>query len=205
MRGAILYHTRPKWHFGTALAAAIVIHLAALTFANNHSQAPASPPDSLGEPTELILEPPDPIPDPPTDLSEPLPTPPPVEPVFIDEPSNPPPVRKQIGKFTPRARAHPKTAAGSVNLSAARPLAVSAPRPEYPYEARRQKITGEGIVVMTIDPVSGSVTSVSISKSTGSPFLDNAAVAGFKRWRFKPGTVSTVTCPVTFTLTGAAY
>ena len=83
--------------------------------------------------------------------------------------------------------------------------AVSAPRPEYPYEARRRKITGEGIVVMNVDPVSGSVTSVTMSKTTGSAFLDNAAIAGFKRWRFKPGTVVSVTCPVTFTLTGASY
>jgi periplasmic protein TonB len=90
-------------------------------------------------------------------------------------------------------------------VSSAKIFAVSAPRPEYPYEARRQKITGDGIVVMTVDPVTGSVTSVFLSKSTTSPFLDNAALAGFKRWRFKPGTVSAVTCPVTFTLTGASF
>jgi TonB family protein len=58
---------------------------------------------------------------------------------------------------------------------------------------------------MTVDPMTGSVTGVSISKTTGSPFLDNAALAGFKRWRFKPGTISSVACPVTFTLTGATY
>jgi TonB family protein len=90
-------------------------------------------------------------------------------------------------------------------FSSAKVLAVNAPRPEYPYEARRQKITGDGLVVMTVDPADGNVTSVSMSKTTGSPFLDNAAIAGFKRWRFKPGTVSSVTCPVTFTLTGASY
>jgi TonB family protein len=84
-------------------------------------------------------------------------------------------------------------------------FAIIAPRPEYPYEARRQKVTGEGIVVMTVDPLTGIVTSVSMSKTTGSTFLDNAAVAGFKRWRFKPGTISSVTCPVTFTLSGASY
>ena len=92
-----------------------------------------------------------------------------------------------------------------MNLSTAKVFAVSAPRPEYPYEARRQNITGDGIVVMNVDPVTGNVSSVSMSKTTGSPFLDNAAIAGFKRWRFRPGTVSTVTCPVTFTLTGASY
>ena len=92
-----------------------------------------------------------------------------------------------------------------MNLSRAKAFAISAPRPEYPYEARRQKLTGDGVVSMNVDPVTGNVTSVSMSKTTGSPFLDNAAIAGFKRWRFRPGTVSTLTCPVTFTLTGASY
>jgi TonB family protein len=58
---------------------------------------------------------------------------------------------------------------------------------------------------MTIDPVSGSVTSVVMEASTGSPVLDNAAVAGFRRWRFKPGTVSKVKLPITYTLMGAHY
>jgi TonB family protein len=90
-------------------------------------------------------------------------------------------------------------------VSSAKAFALNAPRPEYPYEARRQKITGDGVVVMTVDAVTGNVISVSMSKTTGSPFLDNAAVTGFKRWRFKPGTVSSVTCPITFALTGASY
>ena len=58
---------------------------------------------------------------------------------------------------------------------------------------------------MTVDPVTGNVSSVSMAKGTGSPVLDNAALSGFRRWRFKPGTVSTVTCPITFTLVGARY
>jgi protein TonB len=95
--------------------------------------------------------------------------------------------------------------AGASTWPSAKVLALSAPRPEYPYEARRQRITGEGVVAMTVDPATGHVSSVSMSKSTGSPFLDNAALAGFRRWRFKPGTVSSVRCPITFTLTGASY
>jgi outer membrane biosynthesis protein TonB len=42
-------------------------------------------------------------------------------------------------------------------------------------------------------------------QGTGSLVLDNATVAAFKRWRFKPGTVSRVKSPVTYTMTGAAY
>jgi TonB family protein len=84
-------------------------------------------------------------------------------------------------------------------------LAVSAPRPEYPYEARRQKITGSGVVTMTVDSITGKVRGVSMVKSTGNLFLDNAALSGFRRWRFKPGTASSVTCPITFTLVGPSY
>jgi protein TonB len=90
-------------------------------------------------------------------------------------------------------------------MSSAKVLALSAPRPEYPYEARRQRLTGSGVAVLLVDPASGSVTSVSIARSTGSAILDNAAISGFKRWRFKPGTVAKVSAPITFTLTGAAY
>jgi protein TonB len=124
---------------------------------------------------------------------------------FPEERSTPPPVRRPNNKLTPIVRPRNSTIPDSVLLSSAKVFAVSAPRPEYPYEARRQKLAGDGIVVMIVDPVTGSVTSVSMSKTTGSAFLDNAAVAAFKRWRFKPGTVSSVTCPVTFTLTGASY
>jgi TonB family protein len=134
-----------------------------------------------------------------------LPTPPPADQSFPEERSTPPPVRRQVQKFVPIVRPTSNTSPGSLNLSSAKVLAVNTPRPEYPYEARRQKITGDGIVVMTIDPVTGNVTGVVLSKSTGNPFLDNAALTGFKRWLFRPGTVSSVTCPVTFTLTGAAY
>jgi TonB family protein len=205
MTAALLYQPRPRWQFGAALGAAIVIHLTALTFANNHSPVPASGPGVDGEPPTLTFEPPDPIPDLSKDLSDPLPSPPPPNEVFLEERSTPPPVRKQTNKFTPFVRSYTNANPRSLNLSAAKILAVSAPSPEYPYEARRQKITGQGVVFMAVDPVTGNVTSVSISKSTGSPFLDNAAVAGFKRWRFKPGTVSSITCPIIFTLMGAAY
>jgi TonB family protein len=90
-------------------------------------------------------------------------------------------------------------------VSDAKVFALSAPRPDYPYEARRQKITGDGIALLTIDPSSGDVIQITMAKSTGNSLLDSAVRAGLGRWRFKPGTVSSVTCPITFTLTGVAY
>ena len=205
MTQVLLYNAGKKWRFGAALGAATVIHLAAFSFAHNHRPSPAGPPSFSGEPTEVVLELTEPIADPPVELSDPLPTPPLTEQSFPEERSSPPPVRKQTTKFTPTVRPRNNTIPGSLPLSSAKVFAISAPQPDYPYEARRQKITGDGVVVMTVDPFTGSVTSVAMSKTTGSPFLDNAAVAGFKRWRFEAGTVSSVTCPVTFTLTGASY
>jgi len=204
MTRALLYQSGHKWRFGAALAAAVVIHLAAISLANVHRTEAATPQNAFNDPTiiEVEVSPPS---DPPVDLSDPLPTPPPADLSFQEEKSTPPPVRQQVQKFTPFVKPKSNATTGSLNLSLAKVLAINAPRPEYPYEARRQKITGDGIVLMTIDPVTGYVTGVTLSKSTGSPFLDNAALSGFKRWRFRPGTVSSVTCPVTFTLTGAAY
>jgi protein TonB len=205
MTNALLYSSRHKWRFGAAVGAAIVIHLAALSFATNHTSITSGPPDFSGEPPEIIFDRPERILDPPPDPTEPLPTPPPTEQLFEVQRSIPPPARKQISKVAPIVPPRKSMIPGSFRISSAKAFAISAPPPEYPYEARRRKITGDAIVLMTVDPVSGSVISVSISKTSGSPFLDNAALTGFKRWRFKPGTVSSVTCPVTFTLTEASY
>jgi TonB family protein len=202
MTHALLYQSAHKGRFGAALCLAALVHLAAISLATSQSPAPATPAGSAGDPTEITFDAPDPIPNPPPNETDPLPAPPAIEQLFIEETSTPPPVRRQVRQSTPiTTSAFPS----GTNLSTAKVFAVSAPRPEYPYEARRQKITGQGIVVMNVDPVSGSVTSVSMARTTGSPFLDNAAMAGFKRWRFKPGVVSSVTCPVSFTLTGASY
>ena len=205
MTRALLYQSRHKWRFGVALTVAAVIHVAAISLAKIHRTESATPSGVDYDPPMIEVERDTPIPDPPTDLSDPLPTPPPTEQLFVDERPTPPPVRRQTNKFTPIVRPSTNTHPGSLPVSSAKAFAISAPRPEYPYEARRQKITGDGVVVMTVDPVTGNVISVSMSKTTGSPFLDNAAVTGFKRWRFRPGSVSSVTCPVTFTLTGASY
>ena len=84
-------------------------------------------------------------------------------------------------------------------------LAISAPRPAYPYEARRRQITGYGVAILDIDPVNGDVIGAAMSQSTGSPILDDSTLSALRRWRFKPGTPVRVRVPITFTLTGASY
>lgn len=86
-----------------------------------------------------------------------------------------------------------------MDLSTAKALAVSAPRVEYPYQARAKEITGSGIYVMTINP-RGLVTSVKVGSSSGHAILDRQALTTLKRWRFRPGTVTKISMPVTWTL-----
>jgi TonB family protein len=178
-----------------------LLHLAAIGFATTQRAEP-KPAGFVGEP-EIIFGPAPPPVDPQPNVSDPLSTPPVIDETFAERTPPPPPRHRQVTKVMPVVRSQTTTALRSMSLSSAKVFALSAPRPEYPYEARRQKITGDGIALIAIDPGTGNVVDVTMSKSTGNVFLDNAAVTGFRRWRFKPGTVSAVACPVTFTLTGA--
>ncbi len=94
---------------------------------------------------------------------------------------------------------------GPMSMSRAKALALYAPRPQYPYEARSRHVTGSGVIVCSVESGSGNVTSCSVSSSTGSPILDSAATSAFRQWRFRPGTLSKVNIPITFTMTGASY
>jgi TonB family protein len=86
----------------------------------------------------------------------------------------------------------------SLSLSAAQAMAVSAPLPEYPYEAKHANVTGNGICVMIVDAASGKVTNAMMAQSTGNRVLDRVTTETFRRWRFKPGTVSQLRVPITY-------
>ena len=85
-----------------------------------------------------------------------------------------------------------------LSLSAAQALAVSAPLPEYPYQAKHANITGSGVCAMIIDTASGKVTNAMMAQSTGNAILDKVTTETFRRWRFKPGSVSQVRVPITY-------
>lgn len=85
-----------------------------------------------------------------------------------------------------------------LSLKAAQAMAVSAPLPEYPYQAKRANITGSGVCVMTVDAASGKVTDAMMTQSTGDAMLDKVTTNTFRRWRFKPGTVSQVRVPIDY-------
>ena len=133
-------------------------------------------------------------------------TPPPLdkirldEDVFVEENRMQPPVLAR--KTTRAVRLVKGTLAPFGSLKA---LVMYAPRPVYPYEARRHRITGSGIALLIVDPTDGDVTAVQMAQSCGNAILDNATLEAFRRWRFKPGTAPTVRVPITYTLTGASY
>jgi TonB family protein len=85
-----------------------------------------------------------------------------------------------------------------MSLSVAQSMAVTAPLPDYPYEAKRRNLTGSGTCVVTVDTATGTVTNASMFQSTGSPLLDKLTIQTFKSWRFKPGTVSQVRVPISY-------
>jgi TonB family protein len=84
-------------------------------------------------------------------------------------------------------------------------FALYAARPRYPYEARAKSMQGTGVVLMRVDSRTGYVTSAQMLKSTGHKLLDDAALEAFRQWRFKPGTVSVVRSPITFTMRGLRF
>ena len=213
MVGPLLYKPAPKWQVWAAFGGAVAIHLTAVVIAG---LKPEEQPADLSQIPEAVAEvtfeqaAPEPTPPPEEVEPEPVEVPPePTEvPEFVEEKPTPPPKRPPTTKpVAPIARPKPAglPSAGPMSMSSAKAVAISAPRPEYPYEARRSKITGSGVCVMTVDTGSGSVTSADMAQSTGNAILDNAATSAFRRWRFKPGTVSKVRTPITFTMNGASY
>jgi TonB family protein len=86
----------------------------------------------------------------------------------------------------------------SLSLSAAQSMAVSAPLPEYPYQAKHANVTGSGVCVMIVDTASGKVSNAMMAQSTGNAILDKVTTETFRRWRFKPGSVSQVRVPISY-------
>jgi TonB family protein len=201
VNAASLYRPRGRWTFWIAFACAAAIHLGAVAVAKNKSEKTTVQDFRLPETNiELVDENPDPVPPQESIAPPPLNQVPPNEDVFVEESRTQPPVRPRKKM---RTESFVKSAAAS--FGSVKALVMYAPRPVYPYEARRQRTTGSGMALLTVDPTSGEVTAVRMVQSCGSVILDNSTLDGFRRWRFKPGTAASVQVPITYTLTGASY
>jgi TonB family protein len=136
-------------------------------------------------------------------ISSPTPAPVAQETPPAEEPKTPVAVRKQTRvkrRVTPAVQPEQTSfpTATQLSLSAAQALAVNAPLPEYPYQAKHANITGSGICAMIIDTASGKVTNAMMAQSTGNAILDKVTTETFRRWRFKPGSVSQMRVPITY-------
>jgi TonB family protein len=51
----------------------------------------------------------------------------------------------------------------------------------------------------------GTVSPVTILKSTGHILLDQAAIHAFRQWRLRPGALHILKAPINFTMKGVRY
>jgi TonB family protein len=120
------------------------------------------------------------------------------------EPATPAPIAEKKTGAKKRAPLPPQPDAASspvtsvMSLAAARAIAVKTRIPDYPYQAQRTNITGSGVCLMLVDIATGAVTNATMEQSTGNALLDKVTTEAFRKWRFKPGTVSEVRVPITY-------
>lgn len=201
--GPLLYRPPPRWQTWSALGAALAIHLGSVVIAGikpkpaevDLSQIPTATVEAMLQPEDQPTPPPEDIP-----IQEPPPIPE-VAPEFHEEKPPPPKTNKPTGPVKA-----PQGVTGTMSISGAKAVAIFAPKPEYPYEARSRHQTGSGVALLSVDTASGNVTDASMAQSIGSPILDNSTVSTFRRWRFQPGKCAPkVKVPITYTMAGASY
>ena len=202
MNSALLYQGNGRRLFWIAFVSALAIHIGAVALAKTKSpigKLENFTTDSAADIVDMF----EPEPTPPEESI----TPPPLEQIQPDRDSFPgenhtlPPVRTHRKSRPPSlVRGTPTTSLRSVKA-----MVAYAPRPVYPYEARRQRVTGSGVALLTVDQTSGSVTDVIMTQRCGSAILDNSTLDALRRWRFRSGSVTKVQVPITYTLMGASY
>ena len=201
MNPVLVYRQNGRSIFWIAFMSALAIHLGAVALAKTKSPSTKLEDVSPLSDVEVV----DTAEREPALLEESAP-PPPLEQIHPDQDSfqeknlTPPPIRAHR-----RARPPSLIGATTASLRSVKAMVAYAPRPVYPYEARRQRVTGSGVALLAVDQTSGTVTDAQMAQSCGNAFLDNSTLDAFRRWRFKPGSPSKVQVPITYTLMGVSY
>lgn len=79
---------------------------------------------------------------------------------------------------------------------------MSGPKPVLPPELHGQNLTGRGVYLMHFDKPTGNLIDVTVSQSTGSTLLDQAAIATLRQWHATSGCPREVPFTVTYSVTG---
>jgi periplasmic protein TonB len=200
MNAALIYRPNNRKLIWMAFVCAIMVHATAVVLAVNKSK-PVSPGPIAGIDEVIGVDLPQAAPEEDASPSEP----PAItnDEEFFEEKIRTPIPRKKTPVAPVRSTSVGMT--GAMRGGIAKTLALYAPRPTYPYEARRSGITGSGVAHLTVNSAAGNVIDARMSQSTGNAILDNATVSAFRRWRFKPGVAPNVDVPITYTLTGVSY
>src|SRR5262245_59989560 len=162
MNSALLYREHGRRLFWIAFVSALAIHIGAFALAKTKS--PVAKVENFTTDTAVdVIDAFEPEPTPPEESVKP----PPLEQIQSDQDRFPeenhtlPPVRAHQRSRSPSlVRGTPTTWLRSVKT-----MVVYAPRPVYPYEARRLRVTGSGVALLTINQTSGTVTDVEMTQS----------------------------------------
>jgi len=202
MNPALLYRPNGRCIFWIAFVSAVAIHVGAVALAKTRS--PTTTLENFSPPGEVVI---DAFASEPQPALEEPPTLPPLEEIHPDQDSFPEENHKPSPVRAYRKARPPSLVRGTTttSLRLVKAMVAYAPRPVYPYEARRQRVTGSGVALLTIDQTSGSVTDVLMMQSCGNAILDNSTRDALRRWRFKSGSVTRVQVPITYTLMGVSY
>ena len=74
-------------------------------------------------------------------------------------------------------------------------------KPVYPYLARRKYQEGKTVLLYYVNP-DGSISGISVARSSGFASLDNSAVEAIKSWHYYPGQSGWAIHPINFYLNG---
>ena len=204
MNKALIYRPNNRRLIWIAFVCAITIHLGAIAIAGNNSKPFVVNviPDSFDPPVVGVDENPPPMPQEEETITPPITD----QHQFVEDNVKPPPTRpRKKAPVSPVFRSIGIGMGKTTHSGSAKTLALYAPRPNYPYEARRTGTTGSGVAQLTVNSVAGNVINARMAQSTGSAILDRATLEALQRWQFKPGVAENIDVPVTYTLTGISY
>jgi protein TonB len=149
------------------------------------------------EVVEEVVPEPEPEPEPeimPEDVPPVEPKPEPAEVKPEPKKENPPAKPEPAVRSSGQANNKPAAAGSGGARVTVKPRYLRNPPPRYPSSARRAG--KQGTVVLSVDiSTRGSAEAVRISRSSGHPELDRAALTAVKRWRFQPATLGGVKVP----------
>jgi len=77
---------------------------------------------------------------------------------------------------------------------------MKAEAPAYPFVAKYRRWQGSGVFYVKIDPRSGKVTDVRVTKPTGFKVLDDSSIIALRSWVFKPNHLKEAKVPIIFQL-----